>query len=373
MTEFLAENKVQDLIQDNLIVKEGIKNLLGFDGELEFIREDRYINGITADFTVVYNNDIIAIIECKAGNINLTDYVRGIGQLLQYEYFAKKKIPHKSFEYHESFKTIYFYPSSVIRNNKFNIANFKYPDTTVIYELNENTYAIRQIKASDLRNLSIRDDDNLVAISQYYFRDNRIFEYYILIRYLLFLELIGVDEINREDTENFLTKTETINNGNWRNAYITVSNLGLINGKNFLTEAGKKLAICNYETFALIIYHSYIEPYFTEIEKCFKDNIEIKVTNNDLISTIKENNQNRDVLYLTQSGTRYISSWLNIMRDDYGILSFEPNKRNRIITLNYRISELNDETIKNRINEYSVANNYVEKFYESLKDILKGE
>ena len=45
------------------------------------------------------------------------------------EYFAKKKIPHKSFEYHESFKTIYFYPSSVIRNNKFNIAflgNFLY-------------------------------------------------------------------------------------------------------------------------------------------------------------------------------------------------------------------------------------------------------
>lgn len=370
MTGFLAEYKVQNLIQDNLIVKEGIKSLLGFDCELEFIKEDSYINGITADFTVINNNEIIAIIECKAGNINLTEYVRGIGQLYQYEYFAENNIPHKSYDYNETVKIIYFYPSSVIRNNNFNIAKFKYPDSSVIYELNESTYAIREITAKDLKDLSIIDNDNLVAISQYYFRDNRIFEYYILIKYLLFLEVIGVNEIKRADSENFLKKTETINNGNWRNAFITVSNLGLIKGNNFLTEAGKKLAICDYETFALILYHSYIEPYFTEIEKCFGENTEVNMSNSDFISIIRENNQNRDVLYLTESDNRYISSWLNIMRDDYGIISYEPRHKKRKI--NYKISELNDETIKKKIKENSIAYEYIKNFHKLFKELLNG-
>ena len=31
-----------------------------------------------------------------------------------------------------------------------------------------------------------------------------------------------------------------------------------------------------------------------------------------------------EILFLTESKGRYMSSWLNIMRDDYGIIDFMP-------------------------------------------------
>ena len=53
----------------------------------------------------------------------MTDYVRGIGQLLQYEFFYEKNITeNKSDIYSENFKTLYLYPDDVIKNNDFNIS-----------------------------------------------------------------------------------------------------------------------------------------------------------------------------------------------------------------------------------------------------------
>ena len=392
MTRFLSENAVQDLIEHNSTVQEGIKNLLDLEGDVEFIPEDKYINGITADFTVVQNDTIKAIIECKAGNITLTDYVRGIGQLYQYEYFFEEKIPHKSYEYDESFKTIYFFPSSVIRNNKFNIAKFKYPESKVIYELNEVNHAVREITERELNKIDFKEDDNLMAISQYYFRDNRVFEYYMLMRYLLlkeqmieielndeedndeavdgctllFKEKAKREKLDRHEIEEFLRNTNTINNRNWRNSWITLSNLGLINRDNYLTKVGKELAILDYEEFAVNIYHSYMQPYFFEIIKCFENEKTIEISLDDLKQLIRKNNKNRDVLYLTESDNRYISSWLNIMRDDYGIISFEPNRRGeKELILNYCPFELNNEALEKRISYFGVGNKYI-KIYNDL-------
>ncbi len=101
------------------------------------------------------------------------DYVRGIGQLLQYEYFGQEKIPHKSMEYSEKFSTIYFLPSSVLSNNIFNIAKFKYPKSTIILELNEFNNAVRRITQKEMDALAGAENDNLVTISPYYFRENR--------------------------------------------------------------------------------------------------------------------------------------------------------------------------------------------------------
>ncbi|WP_042706923.1 hypothetical protein [Methanobrevibacter wolinii] len=371
MAKYLSENEVQDLVNHNEIVQEGIKSLLGINEDVTFIPEDKYINGITADFTVIQGKTIKAIIECKAGNINLTDYVRGIGQLFQYEYFFEKNVAHKSFKYDDNnFKTIYFFPSSVIKNNKFNISRFKYPETTVIYELNEHNYAIRRINKNDLKKLENKNEDNLVTISQYYFRDNRIFEYYILIKFLLLQEEIGLTEVDRIKSEVFLIKTNTINNGNWRNAFITISNLGLTNKNNLLTEAGKKLAINNYESFAVKMYHSYVEPYFEEIIKCFKNNKEVNLSNHEFINIIRKNHKNRDVLYLTESDGRYISSWLNIMRDDYGIISFEPRKKIR--KLNYNPHELKDEIIEEKIKKFSIAYVYINNYQKLLRKRFEG-
>jgi len=365
---YLEESEVHDLVNGNSIVQDGIKNILNVMDDVVFIHEDEYINGITADFTVVENNTIKAIIECKSGDINVTDYVRGIGQLLQYEYFCEEKIPHRSFEYEHmlSFKTIYLYPSSVIRNKQFNVSNFKYPETTIILELNEVNNAVRLISYDELRKLKMNNEDNLVSISPYYFRDNRIFEYYILLNYLLVQETMGISKVDRMIAEKeFLTRIDTINNGNWRNAFITLKNLGFINNKNLLTEVGKQAVVNKYEDFAVMMFHSYLEPYFREIQICFENKDRIEMSNNEFSDKIRKRYHGRDVLYLTQSNNRYISSWLNIMRDDYGILSFEP--RQELKTINYNPFELNEESLKNKISEYSIANYYINKFEKLLR------
>ena len=369
MTAILEESEVQDLVNGNKKVQGYIKNILNIEDEIQFIPEDTYINGITPDFTLVQDNTIKAIIECKSGDIGITDYVRGIGQLLQYEYFGEEEIPHKSYDYeqYENFKTVYLFPSSVIKNNAFNIAKFKYPETTIILELNEYNYAIRHIDDVELKRLKKdKTDDNLVSISTYYFRDNRIFEYYILLDYLQFQEHLGITEIKRKQAEDtFLKKIGTINNGNWRNAFITIKNLGFINKDNLLTRTGKEVIMEGYEEFAVILFHSYLKPYFYELLKCFNNQNQVKMDNKEFVNCIREKYGGKDVLYLTESKNRYVSSFLNMMRDDYGILDFKPN--NKFRKLNYNPFELNDNGLKDKIKKSSVGYDYIEKYRKLLK------
>lgn len=366
----ISEAEVQDRIVNDTVVRDGIINSLSLGDCSQFIREDAYINGITADFSVIEDGKIIAIIECKSGNINVTDYVRGIGQLYQYEYFYEKKIPHKSYDYSEEFKTVYFFPSSVLRNNTFNVAKFKYPESTVILELNETNNAVRHISKDELDKLEDAEDDNLITISQYYFRDNRIFEYYILLKYLFLKNQMGQKFCDRRQVENeFLKNINTINNGNWRNAFITLSNLGLIDNNNMPTEAGKNMAILEYEKFAVKMYHAYLEPYFSEIYRCFKEKDRIIANNHKIAELIRSNYRQRDVLFLTQSDGRYVSSWMNIMRDDYGAISFEPRQSERIIR--YNPMELNDAAFERQIKQYSIAYEYIDKFKELINRGIK--
>jgi len=361
MNQLISEAEVQQRVNSNVVVQDGIMNALDIYGNANFVREDEYINGIIADFTLVSDGIIKAIIECKAGNINVTDYVRGIGQLFQYEYFMEQKIAHKSFEYSDDFATIYFFPSSVLKTNTFNVGRFKYPETTMILELNETNNAVRKITHKELREMKEAEDDNLVTISQYYFRDNRLFEYYILLKYLLFIDQMGYERCDRTSVENgFLKKIQTINNGNWRNAFITLSNLGLIDNNNMPTEAGKALALYSYEKYAVNMYYSYLEPYFKEIYMCFNEKEQIIVSNQEIADVIRRHHNDRDVLYMTQSEGRYVSSWLNIMRDDFGVIDFQP--RNKTRTLIYNPDELNETTFEKRVKENSIAYKYIDRY-----------
>ena len=104
------EAEVHTRIMNNVVIKDGIRNVLGIDGEFQLIHEDEYINGIVADFSIIVNNKIRAIMECKGGHIGVTDYVRGIGQIFQYEYFSEKNITPKSLEYERNFNAVYIFP-----------------------------------------------------------------------------------------------------------------------------------------------------------------------------------------------------------------------------------------------------------------------
>lgn len=54
------------------------------------------------------------------------------------------------------------------------------------------------------------------------------------------------------------------------------------------------------------------------------------------------------------------------MRDDYGIISFEPNRRGeKELILNYCPFELNNEALEKRISYFGVGNKYI-KIYNDL-------
>jgi len=363
----MRENRVHDLIIQNQNIQDGINSLLSISNNIDYIHEDTYINGITADFTVLENNKIRAIIECKAGDIGVTDYVRGIGQSLQYEYFYDEKISPKGFEYHQNFNSILLFPSSVVKENNFNIGNFKYPLSTLLFEINDTNNIVRHIEQKELNKLKQASLSGLVTISQYYFRDTRIYEAYILLKHLSYLSH-KYDSINRTELElQFLRQIGTQNNNNWRNAFITLASLGLITSQNLPTPFVFTFAHLKFEEFASKIMFSYMQPYVKEIYEVFDGEKIVQLNNQDIKNHICEKYNNRDVLFLTESDGRYISSWLNILRDDFGCIKFEPRKSQREII--YNPIELNEISLQAYIRTHSRAYKYIEK-YNALLRIL---
>ena len=365
----VREKYFHDLIQENANIQYDFLNILGIDNNqntVDFIHEDQYINGIYADFTLTCNNEIRAIIECKAGDIGVTDYVRGIGQVLQYEYFFEKSVPHKGFNYHKNFNTLLVVPSTAFNNKNFNIANFKYPVTTYLIEINEISKIARRVQQSELDKLSNLESNNLTSISQYYIRDTRLFEIFMLLKYLCFLKLTGVTKVNRKDIETKMMLTNSINNNNWRNVWISLSSLNFIDSNNLPTKSGINYGNLDFSEFLLIIYKSYIKPYIDILMEYFSlnpSNINSRLT--DIKLFIREKFLGKDVLFLTQSDTRYLSSWLNILRDDFGCIEFE--SRNPLRKFNYNPSILNDDYLLEKIKKHTKSKQYL----NNLNTILK--
>ena len=203
-------------------------------------------------------------------------------------------------------------------------------------------------------------------------------ELYLLLRFCQIKNLLGIKKINRKKTENeFLKKLETINNNNWRNAFIALSSLGLIDNNNIPTNIGSKYATGSFSYFCYEIYKSYIRIYIDLLMKTLiniKDKKECDnndffiANNNEIAEEINKLFNNKKVLFLTDSDNRYISSWLNIMRDDYKCISFEPRQSNRKIE--YDISIMNETVIMSKIEENKKANEYINRMNNILKQNL---
>lgn len=357
----IREKYFHDLVLREPSIQADLLSALNLPSDLsrlQLIHEDRYINGIIADFTLVYDSEIVAIIECKAGDIGVTDYVRGIGQVLQYEYFYDNEVPKKYPYKIGGFNSVLLIPSSVFLNRNFNIALFKYPVRTKIIEINDVSYAVRLITQKELDNFKKKTQNNLMSISQYYVRDTRLFEIYMLLRYLCFLRIKNVNTVNRKEIEVIMQKTNSINNNNWRNVWISLSSFGFIDSNNMPTETGLKLGMLDINHFLLIMYKSYIKPYADILMNYFSENPN---NLNKGLQEIKQDFLNKyngnEILFLTQSETRYLSSWLNILRDDFGCLDFQARNNNRV--LNYNPTNLNDNFLLKEIIQYTKANPYV--------------
>ncbi|GAA8760389.1 hypothetical protein Hpoki61_02530 [Helicobacter pylori] len=111
---YRLEKDFQDLIANN--IQKDICSVLETDyKDFKLLREDAYINGITADFTLFEKkNKVRAIIECKGGAIGVNEYVRGIGQIFQYEYFFENHLSLKNYEFCQNFNSVLVFPESVL-------------------------------------------------------------------------------------------------------------------------------------------------------------------------------------------------------------------------------------------------------------------
>lgn len=358
----LPEKQLQQLVISKEQIKEYILDNLGYEytGNERFVPEVQFINGIRVDFKIVKDDKVIALMECKRGDIGVTEYVRGIGQLLQYEYFMENDI--KTGEpYSDDFRTVYFIPSDIIKNPNFNIGAFKYPETTDIIEINVENNLVRKIQKDELEQLAHAKDKKAI-ISQYYFRDNRFYELYILLQYLQFLSSkFPKTKFSRKEIENQkLRLLETPNNRNWRNAFITLSTLGFINHNNQVTDVGYFVARKSYADFCYELYHAYAKVYVDLIYRHLIKNPSISLS--ELKKAIDNEYGDKEVLFITDSDNRYLSSWLNIMRDDYQCVEFETRNNQR--QLIYNPSDFNKETLIQKIETNEQAKQYINRYYE---------
>ncbi len=112
-TPYRLEKDFQDLIASNNNIQKDICSVLDYK-DFKLLREDTYINGITADFTLFERNKVRAIIECKGGAIGVSEHVRGIGQIFQYEYFFENHLSLKNYEFCQNFNSVLVFPESVL-------------------------------------------------------------------------------------------------------------------------------------------------------------------------------------------------------------------------------------------------------------------
>lgn len=360
----MQEKDIQHFLATSIEAQNKLKKIINIDeNDILFKREETFTNGITVDLMIYSNSNkrIYSLIECKGTQINVTDYVRGIGQTLQYEYFFEENIPPRneySYSYNAEFQTLFVITSDFMKKTNINIAKFKYPETVKIIEINTENKNLREIDPAEIKKIDRGTDVNTIALNFYYFRDNRIFELFILLKELVIKSLAQYDDINRVEMGNFLVRERSvINNGNWRNAFITLSSLGFIDSTNRPTDIGFSLTNLSFEEFAYYIYENYLKDYINLILEVIDRFDLYNASNKEIANKIKETFNGKDILYLTQSKGRYLSSFLNIMRDDYGILSFQPRSSDR--TLNYDISTSTRDFIIKNIRERSNAYKYL--------------
>lgn len=376
----LSEREFQDKIFTSKVIQENIIKALDLDVDnYSFAREVEFVNGITSDFIIFDNNNTMcAILECKRADIGVTEYVRGVGQLFQYEYFQEKRISPRRYSdinfVDELNINALVIPSSFIKNTALNIGLFKYPESGVILEIHERTKRVRCISTTELDKLAAANQEGISTICQYYVRDNRLFECYMALKVCKVLNHLNIVMNRTEIEHHILRKFKVINNQNWRNAFISLSSFGFIGRNSEPLGEGQYSSSGKVTSFIEEIYSEYIYPFIDMIMDvlCEEENRRgsINLSNKDIAERIRKLNHGNDILFLTDSDERYISSWLNIMRDDLGCINFAPRSKKRVIQ--YIPKELSKDTLRRKIEEYSNCREYVEEFEKNFSSVIGG-
>lgn len=318
--------------------------------EFSIVPEVQFINGIKSDFCL-YDNDgnINSIIECKGDDIGVTEYVRGIGQIMQYEYFKRRNVLGNI---RSDCRVFLAFPSSLIESCCFDITQFSYPDKIELLIINSENKSPITIDPSKKYGNTHREL-NTIQISPYYFRDTRIAELYIVLKESVKQNIQYNQDYSRNNIGEILKQYDTINKNNHRNVFISLSAIGLIDSSNIPTIKGIEYSRMDFANFCATICFEYYKPFINTIFRCFdylqriNNSYNIVNTANASISNIiRDFYGGKDIYYLTESENRYISSWLNSLRDDLGCIMFPKSKEYKEIIINYNPLYSKEYTVK---------------------------
>lgn len=215
----------------------------------------------------------------------------------------------------------------------------------------------------------------VATISQYYIRDTRLYELFIALKYICDKEMLGMFPFDRKQMEKFLKQLDVPDKGNWRNVFISLSSLGLTDSGNRPTDKGMLLGTHTFGYFAEHCYTNYIKPYIDVLQTVLMDlnaqNVPISL--DDIGHGINLKFGNQEVLFLTDSDNRYLSSWLNIMKDDFNCIDFKKNKAKRTYRTLYVMSEYNSKAIIRHVDSNAVAKLKIDDFMELFaRSYMKG-
>lgn len=341
----MTENQVNQYIIDNIDTIMSIHT--PFTGPFTIIPEFRLSNNIRVDIAVLdSNNRKLALFESKKEGADIHSVLTAIGQTTQYLYHVQNNILYN--DYHPDCKV--FFSTGINTALLHDWSTLKFYDGVrmlLIDEITNTTAEYNMSNNRDIERLNSRYGSglNFMSISPFYFRDNRLSEYYLMLKIIYQQSAANPSgKLSRTTLlEPIYISANPITPGNARNTFITLSNLGFIDTENRLTSKGYEMTNLCFTDFCKKITYDYIYPYISNVMYAL---IEIAQDNNENLDSITLNTLNplkskleniwngKEIQFLTDSGNRYVSHWLNVLRDDLGAISFNSG-RNKIIKINY--------------------------------------
>ena len=288
--------------------------------------------GLIVDKIISDNSGkVLAVIECKGGNIGTTEYVRGIGQGLQY---LDQKNRNLISDITPDTQTFLCFPDELF--GKIEINDLKYPDNLNLLIVNSKNNSFRVVKPTT--NRGGNSFKSAISISPYYVRDNRIGEIYIGLLELRKRMIVKKDRPVNRKFDELLSSIESPNPGNGRNISISLSSFGFINSESELTLLGYEFSQLNFIEFTMRLIEEYLYPYINTLMTVLLEHQNKEITWTIVKESCKEIwsvPSDREIEFFTESDKRYISSWMNILRDDIQCISFPAKTNKKVVEIIY--------------------------------------
>lgn len=327
-------------------------------GPVTFKPQYKLDYGGTVDWAVFDNNTnkIIGLIECK-GEPDLTDFVRGLGQVEQYYYSMLNSLNKPASVFAGDAKVLYVADKATIKKiPHWDLMHFSKADNLVLIDgkaaamasMPTDEYAL--YKKSDINKISAVKADQLILSDIPFTRDVRLYEVYMGLMALYEdnkSRVIGNGSPNKNAVISKVLKGySTVNKGNARNVGILVKDLGLIDDYNVPNSYGMELLKAKYVEFVKTIVFNHYNSAFLNIVTAIlniasqknTDWRNINVTQLEIKRELLNMYGNRKLKNLTDDDANknnYIGTYLLILENDLGAVTSVKIGRTKQYSFNY--------------------------------------